>query len=50
MKVIVYEKKTGKALSVEPIDARELISTGFYTDEKPDKQKPKRRQSEAKID
>lgn len=44
--MIVYEVKTGNPLKCEPVDARELIASGFYTDKQKDEDqqedKPKR--------
>ena len=31
----VYEKKTGKPLKCEPVDATELVDSGFYVKEDP---------------
>lgn len=31
----VYEKKTGKAVQVEGVDAREYVASGAYTNEDP---------------
>ena len=46
MLVIVYNKKTGKGVEIDAIDAREYVETGGWTMEKPieepdEKPKPK---------
>lgn len=44
--MIVYEVATGRPLKCEPVDARELIASGFYIDNQEEvgqrEDKPKR--------
>lgn len=37
--ITVYEKKTGKPLKCEPVDATELVDSGFYVKEDPNAEK-----------
>lgn len=39
----VYEKKTGKPLNCQTVDARELIASGAYVAEDPNAEKPKQK-------